>query len=275
MIVVGILFMGSAIVIPATRAIQEASMRDRIAAFNEESDTERSVPSGVSASSEVPAYIQTADSNSATGDGQSDQASSADPAQSGVGGPPQGSNQSDGNTAPLQQGTPTSAGSSDGTEEPNPTAVPTRMAAPEHLSIPAVDIDTEIVEVTSRVVEVDGREVQEWEVASFAASHHDTSANPGEGGNIVVTGHNDWQGEVFRTLEYIETGDDVYITSDDGEFHYQVEEVHMRREIGVPLEERLATGRFMDPMPEERVTLITCWPYGINDHRIIVVAKPV
>jgi len=28
-------------------------------------------------------------------------------------------------------------------------------------------------------------------------------------------------------------------------------------------------------MPEERVTLVTCWPYGIDDHRIIVVAKPV
>jgi sortase (surface protein transpeptidase) len=31
----------------------------------------------------------------------------------------------------------------------------------------------------------------------------------------------------------------------------------------------------MAPMPEERLTLITCWPYGVDDHRLIVVAKPV
>ena len=42
-----------------------------------------------------------------------------------------------------------------------------------------------------------------------------------------------------------------------------------------PLEERLATGQFMAPMGEERVTLVTCWPYGVDDHRLIVVAKPV
>jgi sortase A len=149
-----------------------------------------------------------------------------------------------------------------------------RMPVPEHIRVPSVGIDTTIVQVGSAIIEVDGQRVREWDVASYAAGHHDTSARPGEGGNAVVTGHNDWEGEVFRTLEYVELGDDILIETEDGVFHYVVEEFHMRREFNVSLEERLSTGQFMGPMTEERLTLITCWPYGINDHRVIVVARP-
>ncbi|MCX2728019.1 sortase [Thermomicrobium sp. 4228-Ro] len=161
-----------------------------------------------------------------------------------------------------------------------PTAVPTptpkpKLPPPTRIQIPSVGIDAPVVEVGYKVVEIEGVQVIEWEVAEYAAGHHNTSANPGEGGNIVITGHNDWKGEVFRTLEHVKLGDEVILTSDAGVFRYRVTEIHYRKEVGVPLEERIATGRFLDPMPEERVTLVTCWPYGIDDHRIIVVAKPV
>ncbi len=158
--------------------------------------------------------------------------------------------------------------------EPTPTPKP-KMPPPTRIQIPSVGIDTTVVEVGYRIVEIQGMQVIEWEVADYAAGHHSTSANPGEGGNIVITGHNDWKGEVFRTLEYVKLGDEVILTSAAGVFRYRVTEIHYRKEVGVPLEERIATGRFLDPMPEERVTLVTCWPYGIDDHRIIVVAKPI
>ncbi|MCX7623227.1 MAG: sortase [Thermomicrobium sp.] len=148
------------------------------------------------------------------------------------------------------------------------------MPPPTRIQIPSVGIDAPVVEVGYKIVEIQGVQVIEWEVADYAAGHHNTSANPGEGGNIVITGHNDWKGEVFRTLEHVKLGDEVILTSDAGVFRYRVVEIHYRKEVGVPLEERIATGRFLDPMPEERVTLVTCWPYGIDDHRIIVVAKP-
>ena len=32
--------------------------------------------------------------------------------------------------------------------------------------------------------------------------------------------------------------------------------------------------RYMDPTPDQTLTLITCFPYGIDDHRLIVIAKP-
>lgn len=149
------------------------------------------------------------------------------------------------------------------------------MPPPTHIRIPSVGIDAPVVEVGYEVVEIEGQQVIQWQVADYAAGHHNTSASPGEGGNIVISGHNDWRGEVFRTLEFAKIGDEVILTTANGEYHYRIVEIHYRKEVGVPLEERIATGRFLDPMPEERVTLVTCWPYGVDDHRIIVVAKPI
>jgi sortase A len=40
------------------------------------------------------------------------------------------------------------------------------------------------------------------------------------------------------------------------------------------LDEQLTIGAFIGPMPEERLTLVTCWPYKVDSHRLIVVAKP-
>jgi len=165
---------------------------------------------------------------------------------------------------------------------PTPTVVPAtptptpKMPPPTHIQIPSVGIDAPVVEVGYDVVTIDGQQVIQWRVADYAAGHNNTSANPGEGGNIVISGHDDWKGEVFRNLEHVKIGDLVILTNASGQrFTYRVEEIHYRKEVGVPLQERLATGMFLAPMPEERVTLVTCWPYGIDDHRLIVVAKPV
>jgi sortase A len=251
MIIFGVLMLGAALAIPATRAIQEAQLRDRIAAF---SGGEQQSPNDPGDASNLPAYLEIDDADTQSGSSDavapgrdSDVATILDQLRSG---------------AQLEP-----------PEAVEPEAV--EMPPPSHIRIPGVEIDTNIIQVTSQITEIEGQRVREWDVAAYAAGHHDTSARPGEGGNIVITGHNDWEGEVFRTLEYVEPGYDVFIQTEDRVHHYVVEEVHMRREVGVSLEERLATGQFMADMPEERVTLITCWPYGINDHRVIVVAKPV
>lgn len=179
---------------------------------------------------------------------------------------------------------PASAGAAEPTATPRPPALPPSesqpTAAPEmppatHIQVPSVGINTSVVEVGYTVVNNNGQPLIEWQVADYAAGHHNLSANPGEGGNIVISGHGDWRGEVFRTLEYVQIGDQVILTTANGDHVYEVVEIHFRKEVGVPLGERLASGQFIAPMPEERVTLVTCWPYGIDDHRIFVVAKPV
>jgi sortase A len=158
---------------------------------------------------------------------------------------------------------------------PTPPAISLDMPRATHIRIDAVGIATDIVEVSAEMVEVEDQHVLQWQVADWVAGHHDTSADPGEGGNIVIAGHDDVRGEVFRGLHDITLGAAVVLTSEVGTFTYLVTELHYRRERDVPLEERLTVGVFMAPMPEERLTLITCWPYGVDDHRLIVVAKPV
>jgi LPXTG-site transpeptidase (sortase) family protein len=159
-------------------------------------------------------------------------------------------------------------------EPAHASSKPVTQPPPVHISIPAVGIDTEIVEVAPTLVELDGQPVFRWAVADWAAGHHDTSANPGEGGNIVLSGHADVRGEVFRGLHDIIVGMEITVTSAAGTFTYYVHEVHVRLDAGATLADRLATGMFLAPMPEERLTLVTCWPYRIDTHRVIVVAKP-
>ena len=245
MIIFGVLMLGMAMAIPASQAIQEANMRDRLASFGGGESS-----ASTDAAPERPALIESSTPSTPSGNGSES----------------------------SKAGQAVVAGEELDDEEVTASheeEVESSMPKPTHLRIPSVEIDSEIVPVTSHITEVNGQRVREWDVASYAAGHHDTSARPGEGGNTVITGHNDWEGEVFRTLEHVEVGDLVYVESEAGEFRYVIEEVHLRREVGVSMEERLATGQFMAPMPDERVTLITCWPYGINDHRVIVVAKPI
>ncbi|HET7035944.1 MAG TPA: sortase [Thermomicrobiaceae bacterium] len=157
------------------------------------------------------------------------------------------------------------------------TSTPTpKLALPPatEIAIPAAGIDTHIVEVAPEVVTIDGQSVIQGQVADFAAGHDAVSANPGEGGNIVIAGHDDWKGEVFKNLHTVNLGDQVVLTAPGATHRYTITEIHYRQEVGVPLAERLATGQFLAPMPEERVTLVTCWPYGVDSHRLIVVAKP-
>lgn len=142
------------------------------------------------------------------------------------------------------------------------------------ISIPSIGIDTKIEEVGYDIVTVDGQRVIQWRVADYAASHDEGSANPGDGGNIVITGHDDWRGEVFKNLEHVKVGDQVVLTTADGQHRYAVSQILYRLEVGAPLSERLATGRYLGLIPDERVTLVTCWPYGIDDHRLIVIATP-
>ena len=41
-----------------------------------------------------------------------------------------------------------------------------------------------------------------------------------------------------------------------------------------PDAQKRENARYMDPTPDQTLTLITCFPYGIDDHRLIVIAKP-
>jgi sortase A len=101
-----------------------------------------------------------------------------------------------------------------------------------------------------------------------------TSALLGRAGNTVLSGHHNIQGEVFRYLEDMEPGDQVIVYAGDTPYHYSVTERHILKEKGQPEDVRIQNAQFIMPTDDERLTMVTCWPYTNNTHRLVIVAVP-
>jgi LPXTG-site transpeptidase (sortase) family protein len=143
--------------------------------------------------------------------------------------------------------------------------------------IPSINVDSKTIEVGWEIQEQDGQQVAVWQVAEYAVGHHKGSANPGEGGNIVLAGHVGGYGLVFRDLFYVQPGDDVLLYTQDQQHRYIVQERLVLDEVGVSAEQRAANARYIEPTDEEMVTLVTCWPASGPERftqRIIVRATP-
>ncbi|HXF69780.1 MAG TPA: sortase [Thermoflexus sp.] len=162
--------------------------------------------------------------------------------------------------------------------EGNPQLTPTPIQKwiPQRIVIPAIGLDAPVVPVGFREVRMGNRTVRAWETPNFfAAGWHRTSAPLGMPGNTVLNGHHNVYGEVFRDLVRLKPGDRILVYSGDRVFTYEVREKHIIPERGRPLRERLANARWIQPTEDERLTLITCWPYTSNTHRLILVARPI
>jgi sortase A len=79
------------------------------------------------------------------------------------------------------------------------------------IQIPALNIDAPIVQG-------DG-----WEQLMKGVGQHIGTANPGEKGNMVLSGHNDEYGEVFRYLDRLKAGDEIIVFTFTSILYYIVE----------------------------------------------------
>jgi len=131
-----------------------------------------------------------------------------------------------------------------------------------------------VVEVGWKVVEHDGWQETVWEVADYAAGWHKGSAYPGQVGNTVITGHHNIRGEVFRNLWELEPGDEVLLYVGETEYRFVVVKKMILPDKYVSPEQKMENARWIGYFPDVRVTLVTCWPYENNTHRVIVIAKP-
>ena len=149
------------------------------------------------------------------------------------------------------------------------------------LLIPSLDLNVAVTEVSWDLVLSDGIWQSVWQTAEGSAGHHRNSANPGEEGNVVISGHHNTRGEVFRQVSEIglpgnslDVGDEiVLVNKDDQRFTYTVVEWARFQEEGITVQERQNHAKYLAPTADETVTLITCWPYDSNTHRVVVVAK--
>jgi sortase A len=165
--------------------------------------------------------------------------------------------------------------STPGPTSPAPsTRPPPATVPPDRIVAPAIGLDAAAVPVGWKTVEEDGQTWTEWEVADYAAGWHKTSAYPGNIGNTVISAHHNIRGEVFRYVVNLEPGAIVDLYVGPTVYRYVVTEKYILKEKGMPPEVREENARWIAPTDDERLTLVTCWPYTNNTHRVVVVARP-
>ncbi|MFQ6059422.1 MAG: sortase [Anaerolineae bacterium] len=176
---------------------------------------------------------------------------------------------------PTSTATPSWAKSRETAEPPTPTPVrPPAHSPPTRIVIPRIGVDAKVVEVGWKLINQKGEMVSVWETADYAAGFHKTSAFPGNPGNTVISGHHNIKGEVFRYLVDLEPGDEIILYAEGREYRYVVTDNFIIQEAGVSAEQRRRNAQWIAPTEDERLTLVTCWPYWTNTHRVIVIAKP-
>ncbi|MBC8255003.1 MAG: sortase [Ardenticatenia bacterium] len=121
---------------------------------------------------------------------------------------------------------------------PDSTPTPTVAAPPVRIAAPAIGLDAPVVPVTGKRITVNGDTIAVWEVASQAAGWHENSATPGMAGNVVLSGHHDKEGEVFRYVVDLEPGDTVTLYTEERPYTYSVETRVVVRDKGMPEETR-------------------------------------
>ncbi|MHB8112625.1 MAG: sortase [Bellilinea sp.] len=132
---------------------------------------------------------------------------------------------------------------------PVPTPSPQQAV---RIQIPAIDVD-------APVVQGDG-----WEQLKKGVAQHLGTPNPGQNGNIVLSAHNDVFGEIFRHLDRLQEGDEVILYTNQRAFVYVVKQT----QIVEPTQVEVMAGT-----QEPVVTLISCYPYLVDNQRIVVTAE--
>lgn len=159
---------------------------------------------------------------------------------------------------------------------PQAAAGEASLAPITKIAAESIDLDADVIPIGWESVTQNGKQVNVWRVADYAAGWHSNSLLPGQGGNVVLSGHHNIKGEVFRYIVDLNLGDVLTLTDEAGnEFNYAVADKFIVKDKGEPDAVRRANARWIGPFNDERVTLVTCWPYNNNTHRVIVIAKPV
>jgi sortase A len=131
---------------------------------------------------------------------------------------------------------------------PIPTPGPEQA---RRLQIPAINIDKPIVQG------------DDWEQLKKGVGQNVGSGLPGRPGNLVLSAHNDIYGEIFRQLDKLRPGDEIIVTSERRDYTYVVREVQVVDPTDVWV---------MAPTEHASTTLISCYPYLVNNKRIVIFA---
>jgi len=143
---------------------------------------------------------------------------------------------------------------------PAPTgADPRRNSHPDPGPEQAIRIQIPAINVDAPIVQGDG-----WEQLKKGVGQNIGSANPGQPSNMILTAHNDVFGEIFRDLDLLKPGDQIIVHTAQRAYTYLV----TGSEVVEPTRVEV-----MAPTTQPVVTLISCYPYLVDNKRIVVKAQ--
>lgn len=156
-----------------------------------------------------------------------------------------------------------------GLSRPNDAEIPAHLrAVVQALPTPIVPTPgpQQAVRIVIPAINVDARIVQgdDWEQLKKGVGQHIGSADPGQPGNMILSAHNDIYGEIFRHLDLLQPGDEVQIHTFSRIVTYVV--------TGTRLVEPTETS-VLAPTAHPSLTLISCYPYLVDNQRIVVAAE--
>jgi sortase A len=132
---------------------------------------------------------------------------------------------------------------------PAPTSSPQQAI---RMQIPAISMD-------ASVVQGDG-----WEQLKKGIGQHIGTSDPGQTGNMVVSAHNDVFGETFRDLDKLKSGDQIVVYTAARAYTYVVASSEIVDPTRVDV---------MDATSSPTLTLISCYPYRVDNKRIVITAS--
>ncbi len=155
---------------------------------------------------------------------------------------------------------------------PDPFAVAAVAKEPDERYLSCLNIGGDgimgIIEIPQIEVKLPIAHTAKEEVLEEGAGHLEGSSLPigGEGTHAIITAHRGLpSAALFTDLDQLEIGDYFLIKVLDETLCYQVREISIVEPQDIDI---------LDTMEgEDLVTLITCTPYGVNSHRLIVTGE--
>lgn len=133
---------------------------------------------------------------------------------------------------------------------PPPIPTPSPEQA-RRVQIPAINVDAPIFQG------------DDWDQLKKGVGQHIGSSLPGVNGNIVLSAHNDIFGQIFRYLDNLSPGDEIIISTERQSYTYVVRDLQTVEPTDVWV---------MAGTEHASATLISCYPYLVNNKRIVVFA---
>ena len=156
----------------------------------------------------------------------------------------------------LDEATSTTTTTTAPDDPPTTETVPAIAPVPEgeataRIQIPAIGVDKIVVEGVSLPDLKKG------------PGHYPETPLPGQEGNAAIAGHRTTYGAPFHRLDELEPGDEVTVTTVQGEFTYEVTETLIVEPTRVDV---------LDDFGDNRLTLTACHPKYSARERIVVVS---